>query len=151
MKQRFLTPSAVVVALLRGDGEDTEILLQRRKNTGFADGLWDLSCSGHVEEGESMTASAVRECREELGIELVYDDLHFFLLIHKRDREFDLTYYNGYFVCKIFKGEPAVCECNKCEELRWFNLKKLPQDMIPDRKLAINALLNRIPYLEYGW
>ena len=61
-------PTGVHVLLERGG----EVLLMRRAGTGFFDGLYSLP-GGHVEEGESLRATAVREMREELGIELDAD------------------------------------------------------------------------------
>lgn len=137
--------------LIKNFGGDKKILLQRRQNTGFADGLWDLSCSGHVEEGESMTQACRRECEEELGIKLSQSDFKFFLLIHKRDEEYDLTYYNGYFSVENFFGEPEIFEPEKCAEIKWFSLNELPDDMIGDRKQAIKAYFSGNNYVEYGW
>jgi 8-oxo-dGTP pyrophosphatase MutT (NUDIX family) len=151
MKQRFLTPSAVILILLKQEYGKTKVLLQKRSNTGFADGLWDLSCSGHVEHGESMTAAVIREAQEELGIRINADKLHFVTLIHKREEERDVTYYNGYFSCSDFCGVPKICEQNKCSDLQWYYIDNLPTDLINDRKWAINAYFNKIPYIEYGW
>ena len=47
---------------------DGRVLLMRRAGTGFFDGFYSLP-GGHVEEGESLRATAVREMREELGID----------------------------------------------------------------------------------
>lgn len=146
-----MTPSAVVVLLTRSCDGKQYVLLQRRKNTGFADGLWDLSCSGHVEENESMTSACVRECAEELGIIVRAEDCEFIALIHKRDREFDLTYYNGYFEISQFNGEPRICESDKCSEMAWFELNHLPVDIIPDRAVAVKAYLSGQSYSEFGW
>lgn len=151
MGQRFLTPSAVVVMITKICLGQTYVLLQRRKNTGFADGLWDLSCSGHVEDGESMTDACVRECAEELGIHVAREDLKFFTLIHKRDKECNLVYYNGYFYLNKYEGQPTVCEHDKCSQICWFNILSLPEDIIPDRRAAIEAYIAKVPYLEYGW
>lgn len=151
MKERFCVPSASVVMLLRNDGGKTKVLLQRRQNTGFMDGLWDLSCSGHVEHGESMSEAAAREIKEELGVSVTPDKLYFFVLIHKREKEWDLTYYNSYFVCKEFDGEPRICEPEKCSELKWFDLDNLPDDLINDRKKAVQAYIDGVHYIEYGW
>ncbi|MGN0818391.1 MAG: NUDIX domain-containing protein, partial [Candidatus Coproplasma sp.] len=123
--------------LIKDFGGDIKILLQRRKNTGFADGLWDLSCSGHVEENESMINTCSRECEEELGLKIYAEDFNFFALIHKRDRDCDLTYYNGYFYSQNFLGEPEICEPEKCSEISWFSLDNLPDDMIDDRRQAV--------------
>ncbi|MDE7300978.1 MAG: NUDIX domain-containing protein [Clostridia bacterium] len=147
MKDYFKTPSAAIVMLVR----DGKILLQRRQNTGFMDGMWDLSCSGHVEHGESMSKAAAREAAEELGIKILPEKLKFFAFIHKREEEWDLTYYNAYFACEEYEGEPQICEPEKCSELKWFDLDGLPDDLINDRKQAVKAYLSGEPYIEYGW
>lgn len=47
------------------------VLLQRRSlaKENFP-GLWDVSAAGHLSEGETSAEAAVRETREELGVEI---------------------------------------------------------------------------------
>ena len=46
-------------------------LLQRRSEQKDVEPLlWTTSCSGHVDSGEEYIESAVRECKEELGLDL---------------------------------------------------------------------------------
>ena len=151
MKKRFCVPSAAIVMLLKNEGGKTKVLLQRRKNTGFMDGFWDLSCSGHVEHGESMSEAAAREAGEELGISIQPDKVKFFTFVHKREKDIDLTYYYAYFVCTEFDGEPHIAEPEKCSELKWFALDNLPDDLINDRKAAVQAYFNGVHYIEFGW
>lgn len=147
---RCLTPSAAVVALIRKVNGKIEILLQKRQNTGFADGMWDLSCSGHVEEGESISRAAVRECSEELGVEIKEENLRFFALIHKNDAPCSITYYNVYFSVENFTGEPRIME-SKCSEIKWFSFDNLPENLLDDRKMALNSVLCDAKYYAYGW
>lgn len=149
--QPFKTPSAVIVLLVRQSAGKKQVLLQRRRNTGFADGMWDFSCSGKVEEGESMIQTAVREAREELGVRFSPHKLEFLCLVHKRDKQFNIVFYNSYFLCSDFDGEPTICEAEKCSELKWFDLDDLPDDLIDDRRQALKAYLGGKHYLEYGW
>ena len=59
---------AVHVLVFGGTGE---VLLQRRSLTkDLSPGLWDSSCSGHLDAGEDYDAAAVRELREEIGVAL---------------------------------------------------------------------------------
>ncbi len=151
MVERFKTPSAAILLLLSEKDGVKRVLLQRRQNTGFADGLWDFSCSGHVEHGESLSEAAVREAKEELGIIIGPEKVKFAALVHKYERERDLTYYNGYFICDEFDGVPRICESNKCSELRWFDFNGLPSDLIDDRKKVAEAISKGVHYIEYGW
>ena len=147
MKKRFLTPTSVVVLIKSEDGG--RILLQKRKNTGFADGMWDFACSGHVEEGESMTSACARECAEELKIQALPEDFRFFTFIYKTDES--ATYCYGYFLLEKFEGQPRIGEIDKCADLGWFEIDNLPENLIDDRKAALDALKNGIHFLEYGW
>ena len=48
-----------------------EIFLQKRSmKKDRQPGVWDSSCSGHVDSGEDYDATAVRELREEIGLSL---------------------------------------------------------------------------------
>ena len=45
-------------------------LQKRSRSKDVAPGVWDSSCSGHVDAGEDYDAAAVRELGEELGLRL---------------------------------------------------------------------------------
>lgn len=151
MENAFCVPSAVIVLLIKEVDGRKFVLCQRRKNTGFADGKLDFSCGGKVEKGETMTAAAIREAKEELGIVIDKSDLRFVCLVHKCDAPCDLILYNGYFIAEKFEGEPAVCEPQKCAEIGWYDIEKLPSDLIDDRKEVIKEVRKGNSYLEYGW
>ena len=63
-----LRPDAVGVAVLRGDGDATTVLLIRRGRGAFA-GAWTI-VMGVVERGERATETARREVREETGLDV---------------------------------------------------------------------------------
>lgn len=72
----------VVVFLYRfnADGE-LEFLWQKRSETvDRYPGYYDISAGGHVNLGESLIEAAVRECREEIGVEILGEDLKFMTL-----------------------------------------------------------------------
>ena len=79
---RFRTIAAVLVLLARETEDGTEYLLQKRQNTGFADGMWDFSASGHVEKNEPMTATVCREVKEEINVDVLPEDVEFIGLLH---------------------------------------------------------------------
>lgn len=53
-----------------------EVLLQLRSALKKTfPGLWDVSVAGHIETGEDITQAALREVREEIGLEVREEDL----------------------------------------------------------------------------
>lgn len=58
------------VHVLVGDTSGRVYLQKRADTKDNHPGVWDSSCSGHVDSGEGYLAAAVRELGEELGIEL---------------------------------------------------------------------------------
>lgn len=147
----YKTPSSVMLLLTKTCHGKVEILLQKRKNTGFMDGCWDCSVSGHVEEDETMKQALVREAKEEIGIDLSEDILEFAGLIHEHTKATEQTYCNVYFSCGCFQGEPVINEPSLCSELQWFCINNLPDNMIPERVLAISNYLEGVYYGEHGW
>lgn len=145
MKKRFKCPSAVFAILIKAG----KILLQKRVNTGYKDGYYDLAASGHAEANENMHTALIREVKEEIGIDVV--SLNFATMMHKYDVDTKCTYYNGYFIIIDFQGKIEIKEPEKCCELKWFDLDDLPELLIDDRKIAVNNYLHGTVYDEYGW
>lgn len=149
MGERFKSLSAVMLLLTRKTDNNEEILFQKRKNTGYCDGYYDLSASGHVDDNESMKRAMCREAKEELGIDIKEEDLEFVCIIHINFN--GRIYYNGYFKTDRWCGEPIINEPEKNEELKWFNINNLPSNIVNDRMIAIQNYKSNIKYSEYGW
>lgn len=74
-----------------------EILLQKRSaNKDLNPNKWDISCAGHLSAGESSLEGAVREIKEELGIEVTNDQLQLLTTL-KRESRHSLTFINKEF------------------------------------------------------
>lgn len=146
---RYKTTAAVFALIFNKDHD--KILLQKRIHTGINDGLYDVGTAGHVEENESMSQAMARELKEEIGLVVNPKILKFAFMMHKYYPETDTPYFNGYFVVDDYTGEPEILEPNKNAELIWVSIKKLPENLIEDRKIAINNYLNHAPYIEDGW
>lgn len=64
------------VWLVRKRDNRTEILLQKRCDTKDSfPGCYDISSAGHIPAGVDFAASAVRELKEELGVEVSENEL----------------------------------------------------------------------------
>lgn len=64
----FSVPVSVHLLLRK----DNKILLMRRKNTGFADGMYSMP-AGKLEPKESVEDAIIREAREEINIDIKND------------------------------------------------------------------------------
>ncbi|MER7400030.1 methyltransferase domain-containing protein [Streptomyces sp. NPDC000151] len=124
----------VHLILRRGD----EVLLARRANTGYADGLLHAP-SGHAEDGEDVQEAMIREAAEETGLRLTASDLRVALVMQHRAPDgrprigwfFEAAYGAG--------GEPVNREPEKCSQLDWFPLDALPDDMVAYCRAGLDA------------
>ncbi|MDR1934768.1 MAG: NUDIX domain-containing protein [Candidatus Accumulibacter sp.] len=111
------------------------VLLLRRANTGFFDGLYSLP-GGHVEEGESIVQAAARELEEETGLRAAPGDLEWLGVIHRRS---DTNRIDFFLRARRWSGEPEVREPDKCAALDWFARDALPENLAPYVRVALEA------------
>lgn len=143
--KRFRILSAVYLLLI---SDNKEVALIRRFNTGYQDGNYTLP-SGHIDEGETATTAMLREAKEEVNAKIKLEDLHFFHVIHRKSK-IDV-YVDFYYVATKWQGEIKSLEPNKCDDLSWFKIDKLPKNIIPDVKHAIQSYGKNNHYSELGW
>ncbi|MEU8248127.1 NUDIX domain-containing protein [Nonomuraea sp. NPDC048916] len=124
---------------------DDHLLLGLRANTGYADGQWHLP-SGHLEAGESVVEAAVREAREEVGVDVDPADLAFVHVMHRAPERVGLFFRAG-----RWKGEPFNAEPDKCAALEWHPLDRLPADMVPYPAAAVHAIRRGEPFGTFGF
>ncbi|MFA6194150.1 MAG: NUDIX domain-containing protein [Patescibacteria group bacterium] len=143
-QERFKLIASVYALLIKDD----RILLLRRFQTGYEDGNYGL-VAGHVDGRETMKEAMMREAREEAGIDINDNDLELALTMHRwcGDHErIDL-----FFKVKEWIGIPKNMEPEKCDELSWFPLDKLPNNTIHYIRTAIDCYLKDKSYCEFGW
>lgn len=125
--QRFTLVSAVHVFLVR----DGHVLLLRRANTGYEDGNYSVP-AGHLDGRETVVDAAIREAREEVGVGLASDDIEVVGVMHRRaERASDFERIDFFVAATRWQGELRNCEPHKCDELRWADLDRLPETVIP--------------------
>ncbi len=134
---------ATFIILRDGD----KVLLQRRFNTGWMDGMYTF-ISGHVERGERTDEAIIREAKEEGGIEVVRENLR---LSHIQHTETDHNYVNFYYEARIWEGVPTIVEPDKCDGLDWFAKDQLPDNMVPLARNALKYIDQKIIFSEYGF
>ena len=140
---RFSLPSAVHLFLLRGD----EVLLLRRYNTGYEDGKYSV-VAGHLDGGERVETAAVREAREEVGIEINPADVQVVGVMHRLSDDERIDWF---VAVRAWRGEIANREPDKCDELRWARLDDLPGNVIPYVRRALENFRQGRWYDSFGW
>lgn len=106
----------VVAALIWN--EDKFLICQRpeHKARGL---LWEF-VGGKVEPGETKQQALIRECREELAINLTVKDIFLEVIHNYPDIEIRLTLFNA----EIASGTPQILEHN---DITWITADQIPQ------------------------
>lgn len=140
---RFTIHSAVYLLLIN----DGKVLLLRRYNTGWSDGMYTL-LAGHLDGNEPLTVAMSREALEEAGITVNPEDIQFAHVMH---RVSDKEYLDFFFTATKWEGEPRNTEPEKCDDMQWFPLDDLPNNILPYIKQVIKDMNKAKHYSEVGW
>jgi len=142
--ERFKPYAAAYLVLVNAG----QVLLLRRFHTGYQDGNYGL-VAGHLDGGETARQCIVREAREEAGITVRPEDLEVVHVMHRfrPDRE----YFDIYLRTEQWTGDITNMEPNKCDELRWWRMGDLPDNMVPEVRRALENIGKHVHYGEFGW
>lgn len=105
-----------VVAALIWDGN--KFMICQRPAHKMRGLLWEF-VGGKVEKGETKEQALIRECREELDIQLKVIDV-FMDVVHEYP---DLTVHLTLFNSEIADGEPKMLEHN---DIKWITPAEIP-------------------------
>lgn len=128
-------PIRVVACVIQRDGK---FLITKRLKHSHLGHLWEFP-GGKIEPGETIEECAVRECREEIGVEV--QPLRLFQELTHNYPEVSVHLY--FELCKLVSGEPQAIHC---ADWKWVLPKDLTQYEFPaaDREI-IQALVPRPP------
>ena len=101
-----------------------EVFLQKRSmKKDTAAGLWDSSSSGHLDSGEDYDACAMRELREEIGLEVAATDV-----ATERLFKIDACAETGWEFCWVYRCRsegPFQLHPDEIETGEWFAPEKV--------------------------
>lgn len=109
-----------------------QVLLQKRSaNKRFNPNKWAL-CAGHVDAGESLESAALRELKEEVGIDITINDLKPFAEreFTIRDSNSHVTYF--YYTKSNLNEKDFIIQKEELSEVKWFNIDEVI-DMIKSK------------------
>lgn len=136
-------PVTVHMFFLRAE----KILLIRRFQTGYMDGHYSVP-AGHLDGNEPVRLAAVREAREEIGVRIDPEDIHFAGVFHRSEGDERVDFFVH---VQSWNGEPVNAEPEKCDELCWADINELPDKTIPYIRQAIKNFQAGVPFEEVGW
>ncbi|MBT4855960.1 NUDIX domain-containing protein [bacterium] len=118
-----------------GYNSNNQILLGKRKNT-HGEGDWAVP-GGHLEFGETPIECAIRELKEETGLDLEDPQEIMFTndFFDKEDKHYVTIFVQGFV-----QGEPKLLEPNRCEKWDWFTLESLPSPLFKPFKSFVEKL-----------
>jgi 8-oxo-dGTP diphosphatase len=125
--------------------KDDKVLLLRRANTGYEDGKYSLP-AGHADGDEPGREATAREALEEAGIKVKPQDLKFAHCMHRLQNDERVDFF---FTADKWEGEPKNMEPEKCDDLSWFPLDNLPDNIIPYIKQSLESQRDGIYYSEF--
>ena len=143
MTERFRLVSAVHLFLIR----DGQVLLLRRRNTGYEDGNYSV-IAGHLNGGERVKTAAIREAREEAGIEIAPQDAAVVGVMHRRSDDERIDFF---LAASSWSGVIVNNEPGKCDDLSWFGLDELPENVIPYVRRALENFRHGRWFDSFGW
>jgi len=133
--------------------KENKILLLKRFNTGYMDGQYTL-VSGHLDGDESFRQAMIREAKEEAGITLEPEHLEVVHVMHRNEPNNSPAIRDRvdiFVSAKKWSGEPHNTEPNKCDDMAWFDIKNLPENVIPYVRQVLELTEKNIFYSEFGW
>lgn len=145
------------VWLLRKRGEKAEILLQKRSAVKDSfPGCYDISSAGHIPAGADYIPSALRELKEELGVEAESSQLHY---CGTRFIRYEEMFYGEPFVdnqvSKVYilwlnrEAEEFTLQTEEVEEVKWFDLEECIE-LVRDNRISHCIMMEELEMVRKG-
>lgn len=145
-QDRHTVVPAVYVIFRDGD----KVLLLQRANTGYHDGDYSMP-AGHLDGGESALTAAIREAKEEVGVDIKPEDLRLVHTQHRMAEEGDHERINLFYEARTWSDELTNAEPHKCSEIRWFSLDALPSNLVHELQYMLPHYQKAEPYGDFGF
>ena len=144
MSEKFKLVATVHIFLTNNEDE---ILLLRRFNTGYEDGKYSV-IAGHIDGNEEVTTAAIREAKEEAGIEIRPSDIEVVGVMHRKGTDERVDFF---LAASRWNGSIANAEPDKCDDLSWHSVYALPVNMVAYVRRALENYRKGKFFDSFGW
>ena len=138
----------VVIAII--DKEGHILMQQRAKDKETNPEKWDVSVAGHVSAGQTSIEAAIREVKEEIGIDLEEKDLQYILTYQTGGKVKEHFYSNHIFDFYLVRREvidvsKIKIQQSEVEQVKLCNLEEvqnmLSNNLVAERKPVYEVLI----------
>lgn len=136
---------AAVYLIMR---EENKVLLIRRFNTGWMDGMYSLP-AGHVDGNETVQIAMAREAKEEINLDILPEDLSVLHIMHRKSS--DAEYIDFFLEVKKYSGILKNNEEDKCDEIKWFSIDSLPENTLTYVKEVFKLISEGKNFSSFGF
>ena len=105
--------------------KEGQLLLLKRLNVHGA-GTWSTP-GGHLDFGETPTACAIREVKEETGVDIT--NVRFLGITNDIFKAEGLHYITLWMAGDYLSGEPGINAPGEMSQVGWFSINELPQNL----------------------
>jgi 8-oxo-dGTP diphosphatase len=139
------TPYLAVHLIFR---QDSKVAFVLREHTGWMDGHYGLP-GGKVEKDERITQAAIREAKEEVGIDIKPENMRAALTRYRRSEDSD--WIDIVFEIDEWQGELVNNEPHIHSELAWLDPENLPENMVNAKSTVFDVIKTGKIFDELGW
>ena len=132
------------VWLVRRENDKVSILFQKRSENVQNAGFYDSSAGGHTDEGEDSLTTALRETKEELGLELTPEDL-IYVCTYTTDKKYIAVYISD----RTGKNDEFILNKDEVEQVEWITLDEFDMFVRARVKPPLRELVQHLPVLRY--
>ena len=146
---------AIAVFIINSKGQ---VLLQKRSsNKKMWPNMWDITSGGHVLSGEFGFQAAIRETKEELGVNLDREDITFIGSVISNNKKNDILdkHFNEYYIVNKDIDETKLkLQKEEVSEVKWMDKQEIINriknnyDGITDKEGCWEYLIKYYEWLE---
>ena len=118
-----------------------ELLLQKRSASKKTHpNCWDISGAGHIKAGESVVDGAIRELKEELGVEVEEKDLQYIATIKSIKNPKNMEFQYVYLLNCNKEIEEYIFEDNEVSKVKYVyfkDLEKMVANKVAGKEMCI--------------
>jgi ADP-ribose pyrophosphatase YjhB (NUDIX family) len=126
--------------------ENDEGLVLVGKRIGSHAPYWSIP-GGNLDLGETFEAGAIREVKEESGLDIIDPEVIGVTNNLRTFREEGIHYISVILLAKRFFGKPRIMEPDKCAEYRWVKPEQPPMPHFDASELGLRCHLEHKFYV----